>query len=30
MTGLYYYDPVFCALRRLKWGHRTVFREEAY
>ena len=27
LTGLYYYDPVFCALRRLKWGHWTVFRE---
>lgn len=27
MTGLYYCDPVFCALRRLKWGHWTVFRE---
>ena len=26
-AGLYYYDPVFCALRRLKWGHWTVFRE---
>jgi len=30
MAGLYYYDPVFCALRRLKWGHWTGFREEAY
>jgi len=27
---LYYYDPVFCALRRLKWGHWTVFREIDY
>ena len=27
MAGLYYCDPVFCALRRLKWGHWTVFRE---
>lgn len=26
-TGSYYCDPVFCALRRLKWGHRAVFRE---
>lgn len=26
MAGLYYYDPVFCALRRLKW-HWAVFRE---
>ena len=26
LTGLYYCDPVFCALRRLKWGHWTVFR----
>lgn len=24
-TGLYYCNPVFCALRRLKWGHWTVF-----
>lgn len=30
MAGLYYCDPVFCALRRLKWGHWTGFREEAY
>lgn len=27
LAGLYYYDPVFCALRRLKWGHWTGFRE---
>lgn len=26
MAGLYYCDPVFCALRRLKW-HWAVFRE---
>ena len=24
-AGLYYCNPVFCALRRLKWGHWTVF-----
>ena len=26
LAGLYYYDPVFCALRCLKWGHWAVFR----
>lgn len=26
-AGLYYCEPVFCALRRLKWGHWTGFRE---
>jgi len=27
MAGLYYCNPVFRALRRLKWGHWIVFRE---